>query len=366
MTDTTRYDFLDWLRVLAIALLLVFHTGMIFVGWGWHVTNAQTIAQLQWPMDIAHRLRMPLLFVIAGAGLWYAARRRTGWEIIGERGWRLLVPLVFGVLVIVPPQVYFERRFQGRWSGSYLDFLIDRVFQFHCYPQGDFAWHHLWFIAYLYLFVWALVPVVVLWRRAQTTLRPGAWLFALALPLGVNEVLLKERFGETHLLISDWYLLVHYLTFTAYGVLLARVPSCWDWLAEHRRASLGVAIASLILVVWLLVSGHIEHGSAEDSLLTNVFTWAALMAFLGHARQHLSWSNPLLRWARDASYPIYILHQTVTVALGFYVVRQPWTPWVKFGVVLAGTVLLCLMAYEFVIRRFGLTRLLFGMKRVDG
>src|SRR4029079_19520106 len=100
----TRYEFLDWLRVLAIFLLLFFHTGMLFVGWGWHITNAETIPALELPMDLAHRLRMPLLFVIAGAGMWFALRARGTGAFIGERALRLLVPVVIGMLLIVPPQ----------------------------------------------------------------------------------------------------------------------------------------------------------------------------------------------------------------------------------------------------------------------
>ena len=100
-----RYDFLDWLRVIAIFVLLFFHTAMMFVGWGWHVVNAETIPGLESPMDISHRLRMPLLFVIAGAGMWFALRRRTGTQLFKERTLRLLLPLVVGMFLIVPPQV---------------------------------------------------------------------------------------------------------------------------------------------------------------------------------------------------------------------------------------------------------------------
>src|SRR5579864_2227009 len=89
-----RYDFLDWLRVIAIFVLLFFHTGMIFVGWGWHIVNAETIPSLEWPMDILHRLRMPLLFVIAGAGLKFTLRRRTPLEVLRERTVKLLLPLL--------------------------------------------------------------------------------------------------------------------------------------------------------------------------------------------------------------------------------------------------------------------------------
>ena len=138
ITPGTRYEFLDWLRVIAIFVLLFFHTGMLFVGWGWHIQNAETIPSLQLPMDLAHRLRMPLLFVIAGAGLWFALRRRTGAALVGERTLRLLVPAIVGMFLIVPPQVFIERIAHGEWSGGYLDFITQRVFQFQALPRRRF------------------------------------------------------------------------------------------------------------------------------------------------------------------------------------------------------------------------------------
>ncbi len=97
-------------------MLLFFHTGMLFVGWGWHITNAETIPGLQLPMDLAHRLRMPLLFVIAGAGMWFALQRRSGTAFAGERTLRLLVPAIVGMFLIVPPQVFIERLADGRMA----------------------------------------------------------------------------------------------------------------------------------------------------------------------------------------------------------------------------------------------------------
>jgi glucans biosynthesis protein C len=111
----------------------------------------------------------------------------------------------------------------------------------------------------------------------------------------------------------------------------------------------------------LIKTGVIERNTPADALVANVFTWSALMAFIGYGRRYLSFSNPLLRWARDASYPIYILHQTVIISIGYWVIQQPWNPWTKFALVAIGTIAICVALYE-GIRRFGPTRLLFGMK----
>jgi glucan biosynthesis protein C len=359
---TERYDFLDWLRVLAIFVLLFFHTGMLFVGWGWHITNEETIPALRLPMDIAHRLRMPLLFVIAGAGMWFALKRRSGSGMLGERTLRLFVPLVVGMFLIVPPQIFVERLVSGEWNGGYLDFMLQRVLQFQPYPAGNFSWHHLWFILYLYVYVLLLLPLLLRWRRAQIALKPGAWIYALGIPLGINETFLKPLFPENHGLVDDWYTFNHYLLFTVYGVLLASMRGAWDWFADERRRALFIAIPLTVVGLTLLETGLVQRDGVFDAMFATTLTWVWLMVFLGYGRRWLSFSNRLIEWARDASYPVYILHQTVIIVIAYFVIQTAWSPWLKFAVVVSSTLAICVLLYEFLLRRFALLRLVFGIK----
>jgi glucans biosynthesis protein C len=357
-----RYDFLDWLRVIAIFVLLFFHTGMIFVGWGWHIVNAETIPSLQLPMDIAHRLRMPLLFVIAGAGMWFALQRRTGGQLLRERTHRLLLPLIIGMFLVVPPQIYYERLLRGQWSGDYLGFYWMRVLEFRPYPAGDFSWHHLWFILYLYVYVLLLLPAMLWWKQQASRVRPGWWLLGLALPLGLNEALLRPLFPESHNLVSDWYLFNHYLLLTVYGYVIASVSGGWRWLSEYRGRTLVAGLGVFALLMLLFDANVIRHGSAADAIAANVFMWFWVMVFLGYGYRYLSFANPLLRWARDASYPVYIMHQTIIVVIGYYVIHTAWRPWTKYFVVLALTMVACFLLYEACVRRLAPLRLAFGMK----
>jgi len=357
-----RYDFLDWLRVLAICVLLFFHTGMLFVGWGWHITNAQTIPALQLPMDLLHRLRMPLLFVIAGAGMWHALQRRSVVGFARERSLRLLVPAVAGMFIVVPPQVFVERLVSGDWDGGYLRFYVERVLQFRLYPAGDFGWHHLWFIVYLYVYAILLLPALAWWRQVRQTLAPGPWVFALGIPLGLNEALLKPLYPEAHTLINDWYIFNHYLLLTLYGIALACCEDSWDWLADRRRPLFGAALVLSLVGLPMLEMGIFPRDTPADAIYANLFTWAWLLTFLAWGRRLLSFQNPLLIWAREASYPTYILHQTVIILLAYEVVREPWSPWTKFTLILVSTIVACVLIHEALLRRFQATRLLFGIK----
>jgi len=357
---TTRYEFLDWLRVIAIFVLLFYHTGMLFVGWEFHLQNDETIEALQRPMEMSHRLRMPLLFVIAGAGLWFASRRRSAGAVMKERTLRLLVPIVFGMLVIVPPQIYVERLARGQWSGDYMSFFFERVLAFQPYPQGDFSWHHLWFIVYLFCYVPLLLPLIA-WLKGRVTPAPGVWLYALAVPLVVNEAVLKPLFPATHALLNDWYVFGHYLLLTAYGIVLASLPGAWDWLARQRHRTLGVSAVAAVAFLLLIEKGGVFRGTIVEATLANVFTWCSLLTLLAYGRQLLSFDHPVLRWARDASYPIYILHQTVMMLIAYRVLAWQADPWTKFAVVVCGTALGSAALYE-VARRVNVLRFLLGMK----
>ena len=114
-------------------------------------------------------------------------------------------------------------------------------------------------------------------------LRPGLWIYVLALPLGINEALLKPLFPESHNLVSDWYIFIHYLLLTIYGFVIASMPGAWDWFAKQRRWSLGLGLAVLLGGLTLIEVGVIHHDTPADSVFANIFTWCWLLVFLGSA-----------------------------------------------------------------------------------
>jgi hypothetical protein len=201
------------------------------------------------------------------------------------------------------------------------------------------------------------------WRVARGGgLKPGAWLFALGLPLGINEAVLKPLFPESHNLISDWYIFIHYLLLTVYGYVLASMPGAWDWLAAKRRWALGLSLAFTTGGLLMFETGLVARDTPFDSVYANLFTWSWLMTFMSYGRAHLGFGNRFIAWARDASYPVYILHQTVIIVIAYFVIRQPWTPWTKYGVVLAGTLVSSVLLYELLLKRFAVLRVAFGIK----
>jgi glucan biosynthesis protein C len=74
------------------------------------------------------------------------------------------------------------------------------------------------------------------------------------------------------------------------------------------------------------------------------------------------WSR-LAAYGREAQLPFYVLHQTPIIAIGYYVVRRNWPVLVKFWIICLGSLTITLLVYELLVRRIGVLRLLFGMRR---
>jgi glucans biosynthesis protein C len=128
---------------------------MLFNSWEWYIKNNETDESFRYWMIWLHFWRMPLLLFISGAGTYMALRKRTAGQYVAERFKRLFIPLVFGMFVVVPPQIYFEHISA---YDSYADFY-KTVFNFIPFPQGSLSWHHLWFIAYRLLYSLLALPV---------------------------------------------------------------------------------------------------------------------------------------------------------------------------------------------------------------
>lgn len=333
--DDRRPD-LDWLRVIAILLLHLFHTGMMFNTWDWHLKSPTPLPALEPPMHVLHLVRMPLLMLISGVGTAFALRQRSLGTFAWDRTKRLLWPLVFGMFLVVPPQVFIERLHSGAFHGGYLDFY-PHVFEFVPYPRGDFSWHHLWFVAYL--FVYCLLALPLFWglrtARGQALLaRADAWLARgwnvalLFLPLALGVYLLR-RYPETHALRDDPKVFTYYGQLFLIGHLLGRCTHVWTHLVERRR-NLLVATAA----VFAVMAPPNEYPPFFETLGTYAFVWGVVLTSLAYARAHVTVRRPWVAHAQELTYPFYILHQTVIVLVGYALLRLPVGPWVLFGLVL--------------------------------
>jgi peptidoglycan/LPS O-acetylase OafA/YrhL len=378
VASTRRHD-LDALRVLAVLVLLAYHASRPFDLEPWHAKSAWASAGVQLLGGIFTPWRLPLLFMVSGAGTYFALRRRSAGAYARERLVRLGVPLAVGMFVVVPPQVYVERispwmpnrQSPIDFQGSYLAFqprILDGV-----YPAGNFSWHHLWFLAYLLVFSLAALPLFqwleasdrrVRERLAALLARPGA-LFLPIVPLAVVHVALRGAFPSTHALVGDWWNLAHYFVVFVLGYLLVTDPAFMAAAVRHRHPAATSFAALTVLRLGLILAwppaAPYSRGYALQLVVRAALEWTALVAVLGYAHRGLDRPSPVLRWAGDRVYPFYVWHQTVLVVLAYWVLRWSAGPGPQYVALLLGglavSVLLCQL-----VARTRVTRLAFGMR----
>ncbi|MDZ4716550.1 MAG: acyltransferase family protein [Cytophagales bacterium] len=374
---TPRRHDLDWLRLIAIFILLFFHTGMWFSTWGWHVKNDETSPIFNYWMVWLHYWRMPLLLFISGAGTVLAMGKRTLGQFRTERFRKLIIPLLFGMLVIVPPQIYYEHilKYDGYWS------FYKTVFEFVPYPKGSLSWHHLWFILYLFLYSMLILPLLSLLRegRGETFRRMMFRLLSnpvglLLVPAGLmvlSQGLLRPFYpDETHALLDDWSFFTLYFLFFFFGIVSYAVPKIWTSIGDNRKYSL--AATGIILLVFYTLYGSFygwatlpwppETVELMFDITSIILGWFTVITIIGYGQHHLNRHHPWLTLAGEGLYPFYILHQTLIIVLGYYICQLDTGIFVKFWLIAGSTLGLCILIYMYGIKPFELMRLLFGMK----
>lgn len=371
-----RYD-LDWLRVLAVLLLIYFHTAAVFYTGElgeFYVKNNSSSIGINYFVLFVHQWHMPLLFLLSGSATWFTLSFRTAGEYVTERLKRLFIPFLFGTLVIIPPQVYYRLLSNSDYKNSYPQFYPQ--FFNGIRPQGNFEWGHLWFI--IYLFVFSLIALPLFLHLKQQTIKdsitkltiflekPGA-IFLPALPLAIIEGSLRPKWPGFQNLYNDWANFFLYFLYFIYGYVICADPRFGEAIDKHLKIALIMAVASMLVLLQLWISEIIPNrGYSLGYILYQMFrgvnSWLWIVALLGLARRYLNFNNSVLQYATQASYPFYILHQTIVVAIAFYVVRWNISIMSKFLIISTTSFIATIVVYELLVKRNNVARFLFGLK----
>ena len=371
---------LDWIRILAFGTLILYHVGMYYVTWDWHVKSPQASHAVEPLMLLASPWRLSVLFLVSGAATAFIAARLSARALARTRTVRLLVPLLFGMLVVVPPQAYFEVVEKLGYANGFADFYRRYLSADQTFCRGNDClilptWNHLWFVAYLLVYTLLLAAMLRWgppWRARLTGVLERAlsgwgvlllpWIYLAAIRIG-----LAARFPATHALVDDWYSHALYLPMFLLGFLVARSHLVWDAMEKLRWVALLAAVASYAFITWYFLIRYAGGAQAPESLrivqraIFALDQWAAIVAACGFARRHLRRDGPVRRYLTEAIFPFYIVHQTAIIL--FAVAMRPWrlpAP-VEAALLVALVGLTCVATYE-LARRVRALRLPLGLK----
>jgi glucans biosynthesis protein C len=347
LATNRRYD-IDWLRVIAIGLLLLYHVAIGFQIWGimlGFITNDKSCESLWIPMTMLNVWRIPLLFFVSGMGVYFAIQNRNWKQLLKERARRILIPFVFGIFVIVPIHIYL-------WQ---------------LYYQRDLVYHadraHLWFLGNIFAYVIILTPVFFYLKRNKEG-RIVIWIKkCLSNPFGllavitafIIEVLLVDP-ALYELYAMTWHgFFLGLLAFFFGFLFVLSGSSFWNMMLKWRWLFFAAAV---LLYTWRLLQFQMSVSNFQLVIESNF--WIFSVFAFGY--KYLNRSSKALRYLSQAAYPIYIVHMIFLYLASLLIFPLDIEVQLKFILVLVFTVLGSFLLYEFIIRRVNIFRPLFGLK----
>ncbi|WP_299835560.1 acyltransferase [uncultured Tenacibaculum sp.] len=366
MSKQRRYD-LDWLRVISVFAVFLHHVLMPFNGDDFHIMNKTHSKILDDTMVYFEQFRLPLLFFISGVGSIFAFSKRSWVSFIKERMFRLSIPLIFGVLLIIPPQTFFESLDSYK---SYLNAYPDLVLKFNV--------NHLWFIENLFLMSIVFIPFI-LFIRSNTSIKLKKRIMNNTKKYGVISwvlVLLTIRLVTKEFFQSDSKSFfnpsstLYFGFFFLSGIVITSTGDLWKLLLNRRKFNFKLLIFFTILFYcyYFIPANLIKPYVSLDNrwrlwyAISSLVSWSAIITILGYGQVFLNKKSELLNKLNEAVYPFYLLHQTIIIALGYYIIRLEANIFSKIITLFTSSLILITLSYILLIYPFKWVRFLFGMK----
>lgn len=348
MTSERRHD-IDWLRVIAIGLLLIYHIAIIFQPWAMligFIKSDEPVEALWIPMTMLNVWRIPLLFYVSGMGLYFAMRKRNWKQLFLERTKRILLPFTFGIMAIVPLHLFLFQKYYNLPLGYYPH-------------QG-----HLWFLGNIFVYVLLLLPLFYYLKkqkngkikRALSILmsNPGAPLL-ISLFFVIEVSLLKPQIFALYAQTLHGFF-YGFLAFFFGFLLVYSGESFWRTVLKWKW---------LYTVLALILYGirFVLFETQASGYLTAIESNCWIFGIFGFGHQYLNKPSKTLSYLSQASYPVYIIHMFVLYAGALFILPLKIPILLKFICIVTFTGLVCYLIYEFIIRKIGFLTPLFGLKQ---
>jgi peptidoglycan/LPS O-acetylase OafA/YrhL len=381
-----RYD-IDWLRVLAMLAVFVYHCTRFFDTEGWHLKNTEQSFVLfilmrgfMWPW------LMEIFFLLSGVGAWYILRRLSAGAFVVDRAKRLLIPLcTVGLFILMPPQYYFEQITNEGYTGGFWQSLPGYFGGFGwprltAWPTSLFGLPfggHLWFLKFLFLISLFTLPLLVFLKSprglrwidslARLCARRGG-IFMFAVPLALVLVILRRVWPVDR----GWAEFIWYASYFAIGYIIPADGRFTEAFRRERWIGLPLWLVGFFGGIGTLVLGlgyDPSPGAAPFSLQYVLFqviwavaSWGSVVFLLGLGARHLNFNARALAYGNEAVLPFYVFHQTIILMVGYFVIGWPVAAPLKFVVIAVLSFAAIMALYELVVRRFNAMRFLFGMR----
>ena len=341
-----RKYYIDNLRWLAILLLFPFHAAQIWGGGeysGFYIWS-HTNTVLYVFSTAVYPWYMTLLFALAGMSCKYALQKRTNKQFVLERTKKLLIPFLFGLLVLVPVMTYIAELFFNGYTGTYWQqygLFFGKATDLTGY-DGGFTPGHLWFLLYLFVISLAALPIIVLQRKRRPGLCLGRMSYLAVILLFIPEWLCQ------YVLNIGGKSLGQFMFLFLCGYYMLSEENILRKLKQYRWISLTGCVLSGALYSYLYCFANIRNNWMTGIYI--FYGWMGILTLLGLGQTALDWHGRLCAYLTRASFPVYILHMPALVVTGYFVLKWPIGVAGQFSAIVCISLAATLLLYELVKR----------------
>ena len=347
MNRSERRHDIDWLRVIAIALLIVYHVAIIFQPWAIYfgfIQNAETSPIIWIPMALINIWRIPLLFFVSGMGICFALRRRNWKQLLLDRAKRILLPLTFGSFLIVPIHVYIFQKY------------YDQAIEYS--PNVG----HLWFLANICIYVIQIIGFAFLERNYdykffnffRNQLKRPYFIYLFIIPFILEAELMNPDYFATYVGNSHGFMIGMFAFF--FGFLFVAIGNTF-WFAVEKLKYVSLVLAfTLYLIRLLFFELNPPH------YLSSIESMNWIFAIFGFGYKYLNKPSKLLSELSQAAYPVYIVHMIFLYLGAYLILPLKLSLAVNLILIILFSFTGCYLSYE-GIKRIEILRPLFGLKK---
>lgn len=378
MSTSKRVYFIDWLRIIAVALLIPHHAAITFsyIGDTYVYAPIRDMSPYFFVQSYFFNIWfMRLLFLVSGFSSWHSLQRRSDTEFLFERITKVIIPLVVGICVICPPMAFLRARQSYGFTGNFFSFYPDF---FRSFASGKYlGWGHLWFLAYLFVYSVLLVCLRIAEKRWGTFTKQYSRIFTKhpGIPLLyciLVEMVFRPFFPGRQNLYADWANVLIYGFFFYYGYLIAENAELLDRISASVRKT--AVIAPCAFIIYLILNAVKLYSAIPDvtssypySLLESFFRGAAeytwVILILGFARKHMNTDGKIRRYLSSSSFALYLFHYVLLSYVMYALLGTKWNNGLIFSMGIVITYALFFICYELIIRRIPALRALCGIKQ---
>lgn len=346
MISERRYD-IDWLRVIAIGLLIIYHVAIIFQPWAMFIgfiKSNESLESLWSAMSMVNIWRIPLLFYVSGMGLYFALKKRNWKQLLAERAKRILLPFLFGIVVITPLHIYVFQQYYN--------------LPLHYYPHLG----HLWFLGNILIYILLLFPLFLYLKRVENGRFQQKLSYLMKKPTGpllislffmLEAVIIKPPIFQLY--ANTWHGFILGLLAFLFGFIIIYSGKTF-WQTVDKWKWLYFSIAIVLYTIRLIIS----RTTPEYLMAFESTCW--IFSIFGLSYKYLNKPSTILSYLNKATYPVYIIHMIALYLGALIILPLAISPIFKLIMIIIFSFCFCYLLYEFLIKRVRFLRLLFGLK----